>query len=72
MDKRDGDKGKEAFIYDQKALVASIGSQDGVMEGTSEWMGKRVARGVWSRRRRATILLVWLMYKLDGREIARR
>jgi NADH:ubiquinone reductase (non-electrogenic) len=70
----------EEFKYDQKALVAYIGRKDGVVDGGGEWTGKsawlawRSGSLEWTRswRRRAMILLVWVMNKLDGRDIARR
>lgn len=70
----------EGFKYDQKALVAYIGRKDGVVDGGGEWTGKsawlawRSGSLEWTRswRRRAMIVLVWVMNKLDGREIARR
>ena len=70
----------ESFKYDQKALVAYIGRKDGVVDGGEEWTGKgawlawRSGSLEWTRswRRRAMIVLVWVMNKLDGREIARR
>jgi len=68
------------FNFDQKPLVAYIGRKDGVVDGGGEWTGKgawlawRSGNLEWTRnwRRRAMILLVWVMNKLDGREIARR
>ena len=68
------------FNFDQKPLVAYIGRKDGVVDGGGEWAGKgawlawRSGNLEWTRnwRRRAMILLVWVMNKLDGREIARR
>jgi NADH:quinone reductase (non-electrogenic) len=70
----------EGFKYDQKALVAYIGRKDGVVDGGGEWTGKgawlawRSGSLEWTRswRRRAMIVLVWFMNKLDGREIAKR
>ena len=70
----------EGFKYGQKALVAYIGRKDGVVDGGGEWTGKgawlawRSGSLEWTRswRRRAMIVLVWVMNKLDGREIARR
>jgi NADH:ubiquinone reductase (non-electrogenic) len=68
------------FEYQQKALVAYIGRGDGVVEGkhdwtgTSAWLAWRSGSLEWTRswRRRVMIVLVWVMNKLDGREIARR
>ncbi|KAN0122109.1 FAD/NAD(P)-binding domain containing protein [Hyaloscypha variabilis] len=70
----------EGFKYDQKALVAYIGRKDGIVDGGGKWTGKgawlawRSGSLEWTRswRRRAMIVLVWVMNKLDGREIARR
>ncbi len=67
------------FTFDQKPLVAYIGRKDGVVDGGGEWTGKgawlawRSGNLEWTRnwRRRAITLLVWVMNKLDGREIAR-
>jgi NADH:ubiquinone reductase (non-electrogenic) len=72
----EGDK----FEYKQKAIVAYIGRQDGVVEGKTDWTGAgawlawRSGSLEWTRswRRRAMIILYWVMNKLDGREIARR
>jgi NADH:ubiquinone reductase (non-electrogenic) len=70
----------EGFKYDQKALFAYIGRKDGIVDGGGKWTGKgawlawRSGSLEWTRswRRRAMIVLVWVMNKLDGREIARR
>ncbi|KAE9381881.1 hypothetical protein N431DRAFT_393548 [Stipitochalara longipes BDJ] len=78
-EQEEGEEG-EGFKYDQKALVAYIGQKDGVVDGGGEWTGKgawlawRSGSLEWTRswRRRAMIVLVWVMNKLDGREIARR
>ncbi|KUJ18566.1 FAD/NAD(P)-binding domain-containing protein [Mollisia scopiformis] len=74
-----GEEGKK-FEYTQKAVVAYIGRHDGVVEGKSDWTGAgawlawRSGSLEWTRnwRRRAMIILYWVMNKLDGREIARR
>lgn len=71
---------REGFQYDQKALVTYIGRKDGIVDGGGEWIGKgawlawRSGSLEWTRswRRRAMIVLAWVMNKLDGREIARR
>ncbi|KAF8852018.1 pyridine nucleotide-disulfide oxidoreductase-like protein [Acephala macrosclerotiorum] len=73
-----GEEGKQ-FEYKQKAVVAYIGRQDGVVEGKTDWTGAgawlawRSGSLEWTRswRRRAMIVLYWVMNKLDGREIAR-
>jgi NADH:ubiquinone reductase (non-electrogenic) len=74
-----GEEGK-AFEYKQKALVAYIGRQDGVVDGKQDWTGAsawlawRSGNLEWSRswRRKVMIVLYWVMNKLDGREVARR
>jgi NADH:ubiquinone reductase (non-electrogenic) len=71
---------EEGFKYHPKALVAYIGRKDGVVDGGVEWTGKgawlawRSGSLEWTRswRRRCMIVLVWVMNKFDGREIARR
>lgn len=68
------------FSYEQKSLVAYIGRGDGVIEGKHDWTGAgawlawRSGSLEWTRswRRRAMIVLYWVMNKLDGREVARR
>ncbi len=40
MDKKEGDEGRKGSKYDQKALIAYIERQDGVVEGKSEWTRK--------------------------------
>lgn len=68
------------FSYEQKALIAYIGRQDGVVEGKQDWTGAsawlawRSGSLEWTRswRRRAMICIYWFMNWLDGREIARR
>jgi NADH:ubiquinone reductase (non-electrogenic) len=80
IDKSASDGEGEGFKYDQKALVAYIGRKDGIVDGGGEWTGKgawlawRSGNLEWTRswRLRAMIVLVWVMNKLDGREIARR
>lgn len=74
-----GEDGKQ-FEYKQKAVVAYIGRRDGVVESKTDWTGAgawlawRSGSLEWTRswRRRAMIVLYWVMNKLDGREIARR
>jgi NADH:ubiquinone reductase (non-electrogenic) len=74
-----GEEGKP-FEYKQKALVAYIGRQDGVVEGKQDWTGAsawlawRSGNLEWTRswRRKAMMVLYWVMNKLDGREVARR
>jgi NADH:ubiquinone reductase (non-electrogenic) len=71
---------EEGFKYHPKALVAYIGRKDGVVDGGVEWTGKgawlawRSGSLEWTRswRRRCMIVLVWVMNKFDGREIARQ
>ncbi|CAL3973100.1 unnamed protein product [Diplocarpon coronariae] len=68
------------FEYKQKALVAYIGRKDGVVDGGGKWTGKsawlawRGGSLQWSRswRRKAMMLVYWVLNKWDGREIARR
>ncbi|EKD20617.1 uncharacterized protein L3040_006342 [Drepanopeziza brunnea f. sp. 'multigermtubi'] len=70
----------QGFQYEQKALVAYIGRKDGVVDGGGAWTGKsawlawRGGSLQWSRswRRKAMMLVYWVMNKWDGREIARR
>jgi NADH:ubiquinone reductase (non-electrogenic) len=40
VDKKEGDEGRKGSKYDQKALIAYIERQDGVVEGKSEWTRK--------------------------------
>jgi NADH:ubiquinone reductase (non-electrogenic) len=75
-------KGEEGrpFEYKQKALVAYIGRQDGVVDGKQDWTGAsawlawRSGNLEWTRswRRKVMMVLYWVMNKLDGREVARR
>jgi NADH:ubiquinone reductase (non-electrogenic) len=68
------------FEYTQKALIAYIGRGDGVIEGKRDWTGAgawlawRSGSLEWTRgwRRKAMMIIHWVMNKLDGREIARR
>ncbi|CZT05442.1 related to mitochondrial cytosolically directed NADH dehydrogenase [Rhynchosporium agropyri] len=72
-------RGKE-FEYEQKALVAYIGRKDGVVDGGGKWTGKsawlawRGGNLQWTQswRRKAMIMIYWVLNKWDGREIARR
>ena len=74
-----GGEGKP-FEYKQKALVAYIGRQDGVVDGKQDWTGAsawlawRSGNLEWTRswRRKVMMVLYWVMNKLDGREVARR
>ncbi|KAL2060166.1 hypothetical protein VTL71DRAFT_9561 [Oculimacula yallundae] len=72
-------RGKE-FQYEQKALVAYIGRKDGIVDGGGKWTGKsawlawRGGNLQWTQswRRKAMIMIYWVLNKWDGREIARR
>lgn len=74
------DEEGKPFSYEQKSLIAYIGRGDGVIEGKQDWTGAgawlawRSGSLEWTRswRRRAMIVLYWVMNKLDGREVARR
>jgi NADH:ubiquinone reductase (non-electrogenic) len=84
FDEKKGDKGEatlgKASSMSKKTLIAYIGRQDGIVEGKGDWTGKgawlawRSGSLEWTRswRRRAMIVLVWVMNKLAGREVARR
>ncbi|PBP19528.1 external NADH-ubiquinone oxidoreductase 2 [Diplocarpon rosae] len=71
---------RAGFEYKQKALVAYIGRKDGIVDGSGKWTGKgawlawRGGSLQWSRswRRKAMMLVYWVLNKWDGREIARR
>lgn len=67
------------FEYRQKALVAYIGGNDGVIKGESEWTGQR-AWAAWrsknllwteSWRRMIMISMYWFMDLMGGNEVAR-
>lgn len=68
------------FRYQATAAVAYLGRQDGVVEGGGQWTGKsawlawRGGSLQWSRswRRKAVMVVYWLLNKCDGRELARR
>ena len=79
-DDADEERKEHPFVFTPKALVAYIGRGDGVVEGKREWTGAgawlawRSGSLEWTRgwRRKAMMLIYWVMNKLDGREIARR
>ena len=70
----------ERFKYKQKALVAYIGRQDGIVEGNKDWTGNaawiawRSGSLEWTRswRRRVVICVDWVLNWWDGREVARK
>lgn len=75
----DGSSSQSPFKYKQRALVAYLGSNDGIMGGREEWTGKtawlawRSGSLAWTRswRRRLMITISWLFVYIGGRDIAR-
>lgn len=72
---------RKPFAYQQKNMTAYLGGHDGIVEGgkqdwtgTSAWLAWRRGSLEWTKswRRRAMIMMYWLMNYLDGREIARK
>lgn len=67
------------FEYKQRALLAYLGSHDGVIGGREEWTGNaawlawRSGSLAWTRswRRRAMIAISWFFVWAGGRDIAR-
>lgn len=67
------------FEYKQRALLAYLGSHDGVIGGREEWTGNaawlawRSGSLAWTRswRRRLMITISWLFVWAGGRDIAR-
>lgn len=68
------------FQYKQRALLAYLGRQDGVIGGKEDWTGLsawlawRSGSLAWTRswRRRIMISISWLFIWIGGRDIARR
>jgi NADH:ubiquinone reductase (non-electrogenic) len=75
---RDED-GRRPFTYKQKAMVAYIGGEDGVVQGNGDWTGSRAWAAwrsknlTWTRswRRKFMILVYWTLNYFGGKEIAR-
>ncbi|CAN8104015.1 unnamed protein product [Discula destructiva] len=71
--------GPRQFEYKQRALLAYLGSHDGVIGGREEWTGKaawlawRSGSLGWTRswRRKLMISISWLFVWFAGRDIAR-
>lgn len=67
------------FTYKQRALMAYLGDQDGIVGGRDDWTGSaawvawRSGSLAWTRswRRRIMISISWLFVWLGGRDIAR-
>lgn len=67
------------FEYKQRALLAYLGQQDGIIAGKEDWTGKtawvawRSGSLGWTRswRRKLMISISWLFVWLGGRDIAR-
>lgn len=78
-DGKDGVSEPRRFEYKQRALLAYLGSRDGVIGGREEWTGNaawlawRSGSLAWTRswRRRLMISISWLFVWLGGRDIAR-
>ncbi|RDW78040.1 hypothetical protein BP5796_05892 [Coleophoma crateriformis] len=72
----------KGFQYKDKALVAYLGNQDGVVggaeskdrTGASAWVAWKSGNLGWSRgwRRKAMLCVYWMLNAIDGREVARR
>jgi NADH:ubiquinone reductase (non-electrogenic) len=68
------------FQYKQKATLAYLGQQDGVIGGKTEWTGQsawlawRSGSLQWTRswRRKLMILINWTFIWFNGRDIARK
>ncbi|KAI1336077.1 hypothetical protein F5Y15DRAFT_395951 [Xylariaceae sp. FL0016] len=67
------------FAYKQKALLAYLGRQDGIIAGREDWTGIsawlawRSGSLAWTRswRRRVMIVISWLFVWIGGRDISR-
>ncbi|KAJ4415986.1 hypothetical protein N0V82_007012 [Gnomoniopsis sp. IMI 355080] len=74
-----GEPEPRRFEYKQRALLAYLGSHDGVIGGREEWTGNaawlawRSGSLAWTRswRRRLMITISWLFVWVGGRDIAR-
>lgn len=67
------------FKYKQKALVAYLGQEDGVIAGRADWTGRRAwlawqsKNFFWVRtpKKRVMVLMNWILNFVFGREMAR-
>lgn len=71
--------GTPPFKYKQKAVVAYLGQEDGVIAGKADWTGRRAwlawqsKNFFWVRtpKKRIMVLMNWILNLAFGREIAR-